>query len=172
MIIDDIEARHTFLITLDWVLALNRRYANSLEFSLVRISYGDTHELGETYGAVEAREQLTAMTLTLQKAFRETDIVTRDGANFWVLVPYTAYSEHLFDKIIATIQEDHHNSLNVVDRKISIFSFPIRLNESEELPTTALSLISYLNANNQRHVSHEFELLAKNIMKASPQFIL
>lgn len=172
MIIHDIEARHSFLITLDWVLALNRRYANKLEFSLVQISYGDTHELGETYGAVEAREQLASMTLTLQKAFRETDIVTRDGSDFWVLVPYTAYSEHLFDKIIATIQENHNNSLNVVDRKISIFSFPIPLNESEEMPATALALISYIKANSQRHASHVFQLSANNLKDAPQQLNL
>ena len=40
LVMSDIESRRAFLFTLEWLLALLKRYKNSLQFGLVHIEFG------------------------------------------------------------------------------------------------------------------------------------
>ena len=63
IIINDIAALRAFIITLEWLLALMKRFSCPLQFDLVQIECGHYNELGDAYGALEACKQLSAVTL-------------------------------------------------------------------------------------------------------------
>jgi hypothetical protein len=60
-----------------------------------RVNYETSKILGETYGVRKPDE----ISHTLRKAFRKTDLVARDWADFWILVPFTPAKEKLVGKI-------------------------------------------------------------------------
>lgn len=162
LMVNDIESRRAFLFTLEWLLALMKRYSSPLQFGLVHIEYGSNHELGETFGVHEVFKQLASLTASLTSAFRKTDIVGRDVTDFWVIVPYTAENEKLHDKIFSVLQDAKHKGLNVVDREISIFSLPLAstATEAQDAPVEALKFLEYLKENKQHFASHVFRLSA------------
>jgi hypothetical protein len=163
LILNGIESHRVFLFTLEWLLALMARYSSTLPFDLVYIKLGNNHELGETFGALEALNQLSSFTSSLTSAFRKTDLVTRDFTDFWVIAPYTADSEKINDKILGVIQEATHHCLNVVDLEISIFEFPLTSIEALNIPTSAIEFLEYLKENKQQFASHVFRLSANEL---------
>lgn len=162
LVVNDIESRRAFLFTLEWLLALMKRYSSPLQFGLVLIEYGNNHELGEAFGMHEAFKQLTSLTASLTSVFRKTDIIARDFTDFWVIVPYISENEKIHDKILGVLQEAKHKGLNVVDREISIFSLPLVSTDPQNIPTEALKFLEYLKENKQHLASHVFRLSATN----------
>lgn len=156
LLTNDQQARVVFLTTLDWLLLVVKRYADQFNFALVKIAYGDANELGETYGASEASKQLIAMTADLQKAFRKTDLVARNGSDFWVIFPYTPFSENIYEKIVTVMEDVHHDGLNVVDREIAIFTSPFDFGEQKASPLNALALLDNLKRHQAAFASHVF----------------
>ena len=116
---EDIDSHDKFLFTLEWLLAVTQRYSDPLQFGLVHIHY---RNLGETYGARNASHKLDDVSHSLRKAFRKTDLVARDGTDFWILVPYTQANEKLVDKVNDTIKAASQDDLHVAEHDINIFS--------------------------------------------------
>src|SRR5512144_650430 len=94
---EKIEAREQFLFALKWLLAVTERYAGPIQFGLAHIRYENAKLLGDTYGAQHASQQLDDVWQSLRKSFRKTDLVARDGTDFWIIVPFT--DEKISDKI-------------------------------------------------------------------------
>lgn len=161
LILSDIESRRVFLFTLEWLLALMKRYSTPLHFGLVYIKFGNNHEIGEIFGINEAFKQLTSLTSSLTATFRKTDLITRDFTDFWVIVPYAADAEKINDKILSILQEAEHHCLNVVDREISIFELPFTSVEAPNIPTAAIEFLEYLKENKQQFARYVFRLPAR-----------
>jgi PleD family two-component response regulator len=119
---EDIDSHEKFLFTLEWLLAVTHRYSDPLQFGLVHIHYANLSVLAETYGAKNASQKLDDVSHSLRKAFRKTDLVARDGSDFWILVPYTQANERLVDKVNDTIKKVSQDDLHVAEHDINIFS--------------------------------------------------
>lgn len=154
---EDIEAREKFLFTLEWLLAVTKRYSGHLQFGLAHIDYENPGILGETYGAQKASQQLDEVSHSLRKAFRKTDLVMRDGVDFWILVPYTPADEKLVDKIKYIVETASQGGLQIVERDISIFSLPQAAVDLGE-DCSALEFLSYLKKNHIALARHEILL--------------
>lgn len=143
---ENVESLEHFLFTLDWLLAVTARYSGHIQFGLAHINYGEPSTLGEAYGAQKASQKLDEVLHSLRKAFRKTDLVARDGVDFWILVPFTPATERLSDKIKYIIETASQGGIDFVERDISIFSLS---NDVAELPTdqTAAELLAYLKQN-------------------------
>jgi GGDEF domain-containing protein len=105
---------------LEWILAVKLRHPESLDFSLAYISFNDKAALGNRYGAMQAAEMLFELTHELTGALRKTDIVARNGTDFWVLLPHIE-AESVIPKVSNIVEIAAANGLDIVDRDISIF---------------------------------------------------
>jgi GGDEF domain-containing protein len=143
---EDFAARDKFLYTLEWLLAVTKRYSGALHFGLAHINYETSKILGETYGAQKAAQKLDEISHTLRKAFRKTDLVARDGADFWILVPFTPAEEKLVDKIAYIIETASQSGLQIVEHDISIFLLPSAAAKVDE-NCSALEFLAYLKKN-------------------------
>lgn len=160
MSLEDIEAREKFLFTLEWLLAVTRRYSGVLQFALAHIDYENPRMLGETFGAQKASQKLDDVAHVLRKAFRKTDLVARDGVDFWILLPYTSANEKLSDKIRYIIETASQGGLQIVERDISVFSLPY--NEVEpDTDGSALEFLKYLKQNHITLARDEISLPAR-----------
>ena len=159
---EDIDAREKFLFTLEWLLAVTKRHTGGLQFGLAHINYETPRLLGETYGAQQAAHKLDEVSHSLRKAFRKSDLVARDGADFWILVPFTPTEEKLVDKIKYIVETASQGGLQIVERDISIFSLP---NDAAHMDTdsTALEFLAYLKKNHIALASQELSLPAREL---------
>jgi len=158
---EDIDAREKFLFTLEWLLAVTKRYSGHLQFGLAHINYENAKILGETYGAQKASQQLDEVSHSLRKAFRKTDLVARDGVDFWILVPYTPADEKFVDKIKYIIETASQGGLQIVERDISIFLLPQDAADLAE-GISALEFLAYLKENHIAPARHEILLPPSN----------
>lgn len=156
---EDLEARDKFLFTLEWLLEVTKRHSGGLQFGLAHVNYESPKVLGETYGAQKASQKLDEVSHSLRSAFRKTDLVARDGADFWILVPFTPAEEKLLDKIKYIINTASQSGLQIVERDISIFLLP---NDAAKLGenSTALEFLAYLKKNHIALASNELSLPA------------
>lgn len=160
MVSHEVEARNSFLSALEWLMKITLRYANPIQFWLVRITYGNGNQLGE-HGAQEATIQLDAVKGSLNKVFGRTDLVCRNGNDFWIIVPYTTTSaEKLYDKVLDVLQSEEHEFLHVVDREASVYSLTENVAELEKQfkEMDALSLLEYLKENKNSFARYMFAL--------------
>lgn len=155
--IKDIEICTHFLNTLSWLCHVMTRYPNDFSFALVRIAYGDRH-LGDAYGAPEALNYLSSLTIDLQKTFRSSDLVGRKGTDFWVIFPYTRFGENMLEKLLEVLQSASHQNLNIVDREIAVFQLPDLFIQAQFNPEDSESLIAFLKQNQTKLASHIFRL--------------
>lgn len=117
---NDTASWEKFLSVLEWVLAVKLRHPENLDFSLAYISFSDKAALGNRYGAMQAAKMLFELTHELREALRKTDIVARDGTDFWVLLPHIE-AESVVPKVTKIVEIAAENGLDIVDRDISIF---------------------------------------------------
>ena len=157
---EDFAARDRFLYTLEWLLAVTKRYSGVMHFGLANINYETSKILGETYGAQKAAQKLDEISHSLRKAFRNTDLVARDGADFWILVPFTPAEEKLVDKIRYIIDTASQSGLQIVERDISVFLLPNDAAKVDE-NCTALEFLAYLKKNHAVLAHNELSLPAK-----------
>ncbi len=157
---EDLEARDKFLFTLEWLLAVTKRHSGGLQFGLAHINFETPKILGETYGAQKAAQKLDEVSHSLRKAFRKTDLVARDGTDFWILVPFTPAEEKLVDKIKYIIEAASQSGLHIVERDISIFLLP---NDAATMDTSgsAVEFLAYLKKNHIALASNELSLPAR-----------
>jgi hypothetical protein len=120
---EDTAAWDKFLYVLEWVLAVQMRYANNLRHSLVCISFHDQKTLGDTYGAKDALHMLIDLAKQLRKSMRKTDLIARNGTVIWVMIPFVT-PESVLSKVSQIVEIGAANGLDIVDRDISIFSIP------------------------------------------------
>lgn len=120
---EDIQACERFLSILDWLLGLQERHPESLQFGLVHICFANKEALGSAYGANTASKLLVDLAHQLRLAFRKTDLVARILTDFWVLIPYTS-PDTVISKVAKIVEIGASNGLQIVDRDISIFSLP------------------------------------------------
>ena len=59
-------------------------------------------------------------------AFRKTDLVMRDGTDFWILVPYTDPIT-VTDKVTTLLEVTAQNGLAIVDRDVALFTLDMPL---------------------------------------------
>jgi len=156
--ISDFQLCSRFIDTLDWICQVLIRHSEDFNVALVRIAYGDDNSLGETYGAPEALRQLSSLTHDLQQTFRRSDLVGREGTDFWILFPYTRVSDNVYDKLLDVIQGSAHHSLNIVEREIAIFELPVIYAKALVKPDTGHSLLQHLRTNQSDLASHVFRL--------------
>jgi GGDEF domain-containing protein len=120
---DDAAAWHRFLNVLDWVLAVQARYATSLRQSLVCISFHDQKTLGDAYGAKDALQMVIELAAKLRKALRKADLVARNGTDIWVLIPFVT-PKSVMTRVAQIVEIAAANGLNIVDRDISVYGIP------------------------------------------------
>ena len=156
--ISDIQLCSRFIDTLDWICQVQIRHADDFHVALVRIAYGDDNSLGEAYGAPEALRQLSSLTHDLQNSFRRSDLVGREGTDFWILFPYTRVTDNIYDKLMDVLQGSAHKNLNIVEREIAIFELPLIYQKAIVKPDHGLSLLQHLKANQTELASHIFRL--------------
>jgi GGDEF domain-containing protein len=121
--IEDSNAWEKFLHVLDWVLAVQARYATDLRHSLVRIRFHDQRALGDAYGARDALTMLMRLAAQLQHSLRKTDLVARNGTDIWVLIPFVT-PESVLSKVSQIVSIASTNGLDIVDRDLSVFTIP------------------------------------------------
>lgn len=122
---ENAEAREKFLFVLEWLMEVTKRYSGPLHFGLAHIGHGNPRLLGETYGAKMASQQLDEVLRSLRQAFRKTDLVARDGLDFWIVIPFTPATEKISDKIKYILDSASLAGLQIVERDISFFSLPL-----------------------------------------------
>ncbi|HEY8887467.1 MAG TPA: diguanylate cyclase [Gallionella sp.] len=143
---EDLDAREKFLFTLEWLLAVTKRYSGPLQFGLAYIHYKNPGILGETYGAKNASHKLDDVSHSLRKIFRKTDLVARDGMDFWILVPYTPVNEKLVGKVHDIIETASQGGLQIVEHDIFIFSLSQDVAKQCE-GCSALEFLTYIKIN-------------------------
>ncbi len=154
---NSIELHDKFLFTLEWLLAVTKRYSTQVHFDLVHIHFSNPGVLGDTFGAQEAARRLDEILDILRNAFRKTDLVARDGVDFWVLVPYTPSDGRIADKVRDVIDATSRTGLQIVERDISFFSLPF---ETPELHPncSASEFLAYLKKNHIRLARQEVSI--------------
>ncbi len=120
---DEVEALEKLKTILEWLMGLQERNPSALKFGLVHVCFHNTKILGEAYGAPNAAKMLKELARKLRLSFRKTDLVARDRADFWILVPYTS-PETVTEKIATLIKLASEDGLKIVDRDVAVFSIP------------------------------------------------
>ena len=156
---ENAKARENFLFALEWLLAVTKRYAGPLQFGLAHISYENPKLLGATYGAKIASQHLDEVLGSLRKALRKTDLVTRDGVDFWIIVPFTPADEKISDRIKYILETASLAGLHIVECDISFFSFPLNnVPLSEDI--SPVELLAHLKKNHASLAHREIILPA------------
>lgn len=120
---EDIVEREHFMFTLQWLMGLLDRDPATLHYGLVHICFHNQEALGNTYGAKDGMKMLCQLLHELRAAFRKTDLVTRIGTDFWILVPYTS-AESVTEKVKHFVEVASENGFDIVDRDIAVFDLP------------------------------------------------
>lgn len=145
---EDFQALDRFLSTLEWLMALHERNPNALHFGLVHVCFHDKQQLGAAYGARDASQMLTHLARQLRNSFRKTDLVARDGTDFWVLVPYTS-PETVTEKVRTLVEMASDNGLDIVDRDVAVFAMPDPAIMSNMAFNSAAEFLAHLKRNRQ-----------------------
>jgi GGDEF domain-containing protein len=106
------------------------------------------------YGAKDAANMLMGLARALRQAFRKTDLVARDGLDFWILAPCTT-PETLTEKVTTLVEVASDNGLDVVDRDVAVFTMPDAGILSNGPFAAATDFLNYLKANRDIKFSWE-----------------
>lgn len=137
-----------FMVTLEWLMALEERYPNGISFGLAHVCFHGREKLGLTYGARDAAQMLRELSNQLRTVFRKTDLIARDGTDFWILVPYTK-PETVTNKLSTLIEVASENGLDVVDRDVAFFAQPDPVFAAALGKETVRDCLAYLKENRQ-----------------------
>lgn len=118
---EELRATDRFSVTLEWLLAVQERYPSQLSFGLLNVCLHGKEVLGQAYGVRDAAKMLSSLADGLRQAFRKTDLVMRNGTDFWILVPYTD-PLMVTDKITTLLEIAADNGLSIVDRDVARFT--------------------------------------------------
>jgi hypothetical protein len=73
-----------------------------------------------TYDAGDAAHKLGEVLNCLKQAFRSTDLVMREGMNFWIITPFTQL-DPVIEKVKNVISTAPKNGLEIAQSNIKIF---------------------------------------------------
>ncbi len=145
---EDIVARDRFMFTLEWLMALLERHPTALQFGLIHVCFHDKESLGNAYGAKNAMEMLCHLAGELRRVFRKTDLIARNGTDFWILAPNTL-PETVTEKVKQFVEVASQNGFDIVDRDIAIFDFPNAEIVNNKALDTPAKLLDHLKATRQ-----------------------
>jgi GGDEF domain-containing protein len=154
MLQEDLEALEKFLFALDWSLACRARYPDHFQVGLVHIDYRNPERIGDAFGAKEGSLKLDEVAHALRRTFRKTDLVARNGTDFWILLPHVPTVDKVSEKIRYIVDTWSDEGLKIVERDISFFVFDndlVRL--AEDL--APLEILAYLKENHKRYAAYE-----------------
>ena len=120
MVLDDMYSRERFLFQLDWILALEHRHRHILQSGLVHITYDPQDVHGLTFDAADAAKQLGEVLACLKKSFRSSDLMAREGMNFWILTPFTQL-DPVMEKVRHVLTYAPENCLAIAKSNIRIY---------------------------------------------------
>ena len=120
MVLDDITAHDKFMVMLEWMLALDQRYADSLQAGLVHVRYDAAEVRDLTLDASDAAGQLSEVMHCLQRAFRGSDLIMREGAAFWILTPFTQI-DPVIEKVKHVVHHAPQNGLAIAHSDVQIY---------------------------------------------------
>jgi hypothetical protein len=143
---DDIDAFDRFKYTLEWLMAVQERNPEALQFGLIHVCFHSKEALGSAYGAREAVNMLRELARQLGQAFRKTDLIARNTTDFWILVPYTNPAT-VTEKVSKLVELASDNGLDIVDRDVAVFNIPDPKITNNKAFDTAAELLAYLKAN-------------------------
>jgi len=161
MLRDDLEQFGKFIFTLEWLLEVVSRHQGNVQFDLVHIDFGNPRILGEAYGAQEASSKLSDVFNILRQNLRKTDLVARQGVDFWILMPCTPVNESLSEKLQYLIHIASQSGLEIVERDISIFSLNQDFRDPRQT-TDGEGFLAYLKKNHSRLARQEMVLPAQD----------
>jgi GGDEF domain-containing protein len=121
MVGEDLQILEGFWFTLGCLLEILVRWPDHVKFGLVHIDVKNARLLGDAYGAQNASHKLHEVLQSLRREFRKTDVVARDGEDFWILVPHTPATEQISGRAKFIVEKASQNGLEIVERDISIF---------------------------------------------------
>ena len=122
---EELNAFERFTITMEFLMELHVRHPQAIDYSLIHVCFHDRQRLGVVYGAKEAAKMLVDLAKKLRQSFRKTDLVARDGVDFWILAPCTT-PENVSEKVTTLIEMASDLGLDVVERDVAVFSMPDR----------------------------------------------
>ncbi len=161
---EDLDAREKFLYTLEWLLEVTKRHSGPLQFGLAYIHYKDPKIFGERYGAKAAAQKLDDVSHNLRNTFRKTDLVARDGSDFWILVPYTPVTEKLVDKVNDMIQLASKGDLEIMAHDVFIFSLTQdAIKQCKDCSTEGSSAVAFLAHIKAHHLDRALHALHNNL---------
>lgn len=143
MVLNDMHARERFFFHLEWLLALEHRYSHILQSGLICIAYDGRDVMDSTYDAGDAVLKLCEVMDCLKQAFRTTDLIARDGLNFWILTPFTQ-SDPVIEKVKQVIKTAPENGLEIVKSDIQIFLLRDHLKPGTPAFKTGQDFLTYL----------------------------
>lgn len=146
------EADHLyrFLSILDWLLAMHVRHPAQMQFGILHVCFHEQQRLGMAYGAPAAHHMLNELATHLRQEFRRTDLVARDGTDFWVLVPYTEPAT-VQSKVVSLVEAASRNGLSIVDRDVAFFTLHEDWCDDANKRYSAKDFLAYIKAN--RHIA-------------------
>lgn len=160
MLHEDVELFGKFLFTLEWLLEVTARHPGNIQFNLIHIDFGSPRILGDAYGAQEATVKLQEVLSSLRQTLRKSDLVARQGVDFWILMPQDPSRDGLPEKLQDIIEAASQSGLEIVERDISFFSLSDTHSELG-LCCSGMDFLSYLKRNHTQLSRQEVVLPAK-----------
>lgn len=120
MIQEELGDGEKFMAVLEWMIALGHRQSGVLEAGLVYVTYDPEEVRDLTFSASDTVEQLSVIKNCLRSAFRHSDLICRDGVNFWILAPFTQI-EPVLDKVQRVIKSAPENGLSFAKNNFQVF---------------------------------------------------
>ena len=154
MLQEDLEALEKFLSALEWSLACWARYPGQFQLALAHIDYRNPQRIGDAYGAKAGSLKLDEVAHSLRRTFRKTDLVARNGTDFWILLPHVPAIDKVSEKIRYIVDTWSDEGLKIVERDVAFFVIDqegVQLTET----FTPLEILAYLKENHRRHASYE-----------------
>ncbi len=144
---EDLAALDRFTTVLEWLLAVRERRAELSSIVLIHVSFHDQQRLGDAYGASEAHHMLAALGDRLRQAFRKSDLVARDGSDFWILIPYEVPAT-VTERVAMLVDLAAQDGLDIVDRDIGFYSLAGAAGDDIAF-TSAAAFLDYLKRHEQ-----------------------
>lgn len=145
---EDLAAFERFTTILEWLLEVRERRIELVDIVLIHVCFHDQQRLGDAYGASEAHQMLAGLASRLRVACRKSDLVARDGTDFWILMPYEVPAT-VTERVATLVELAAADGLNIVDRDIGYFSLNATSGEDEQAFTSAAAFLAYLKQHEQ-----------------------
>ena len=120
MVLEELGDGDKFMAVLEWMIALGHRQSGVLEAGLVYVTYDPQEVRDLTFSASDTVQQLSVIQNCLRSSFRHSDLICRDGVNFWILAPFTQI-DPVLDKVQRVIKTAPENGLSFAKNNFRVF---------------------------------------------------